>query len=364
MMLWIYWDPRPELFVIPGIHWPILWYGLLFASGFFIGFPLFASILRRFFLQNPTFSRLDLLKEAIPSFSATGKTALVKELNHCLQRGESARIAAIPPTILKTWQKEIAQSRTPRGAEALARMALEREIGPTYLLSLRMKAHLLTDRLTLYMILATIFGARIGHFLFYERPSEYLSHPWTLFAMSRGGWSGLSSHGAALAILIALWLFQRTAKQWTEAISWVRLLDWVAIPTALAGSLIRIGNFINQEILGTPSNLPWAVLFGHPADYSAPLPRHPVQLYEALFYALVFLLLWRLSFRPLILCRTGTLIGLFLILVFSFRFCIEFVKMEQSHLLSHEQLFTMGQYLSIPLIILGIYFLLLPRKRE
>ena len=102
------------------------------------------------------------------------------------------------------------------------------------------------------------------------------------------------------------------------------------------------------------TDVPWAVVFGHAADHSLPVPRHPVQLYEALFYALVFALLWRLSFRVKYLMTQGMLIGIFLILIFGFRFVVESWKMEQSHLLSTA--LTMGQILSIPVIALGIFF--------
>ena len=101
---------------------------------------------------------------------------------------------------------------------------------------------------------------------------------------------------------------------------------------------------------------PWAVIFGHPADHTPSVPRHPVQLYEALFYLAVFFFLWALSYRPYFLLAKGKLVGLFLILVFGFRFLIEFLKMEQSHLLGAACPLTMGQILSLPAIALGLVF--------
>ena len=220
--------------------------------------------------------------------------------------------------------------------------------------ALKQNAVKITDRVTVYMVIATAVGARLGHFLFYERPSEYLNNPLEILRTWEGG---LASHGAAIAIIFALWLVSKWAKKMDSGLNLIRLLDLVCVPTALAGAFIRFGNFINQEILGTPTDLPWAVVFGHPADGSIPIPRHPVQLYEAFFYLAVFFLLWRLSFHRKFLYIQGGLIGLFLVLVFGFRTLIEFLKLEQSWILPENAL-TMGQWLSIPLVILGLLLLL------
>jgi prolipoprotein diacylglyceryl transferase len=223
---------------------------------------------------------------------------------------------------------------------------------PQVIVSLKKQAIFLADRLTVYIVLATIIGARLGHYFFYENPSSYLRTPWEIFQIWKGG---LASHGAAVAIVIATWLFMYRYKSKMRQLTWLHLLDFVSVPTALAGAFIRVGNFFNQEILGTETNVSWAVIFGHPADRSAPVPRHPVQLYEAFLYAAVFVLLWRLSFRFKYLLGPGRLIGIFLTLVFGFRFCIEYWKEEQSHLLSTS--LTMGQILSIPAVLIGIFLL-------
>lgn len=273
----IYWDPDPDLFIIPILHWPIKWYGFFFAFGFAIGFLIFKKILIRFFLQNEP-------------------------------------------------EKKIQEIQN--------------------------QSLMITDKITVYLVIATAVGARLGHFLFYESPSEYLLRPWEILQIWKGG---LASHGAAIGILVGIFLFSRWSRKIDSDLTWMRCLDFVSIPTALAGAFIRFGNLMNQEILGTKTDLPWGFIFLHPVDGSFPIPRHPVQLYEALFYVFVFVLLWRLSFRPSFLCKQGKLIGLFLILVFSFRFLIEFLKVEQSFLLTSQTL-TMGQWLSIPLIILGIFY--------
>jgi phosphatidylglycerol---prolipoprotein diacylglyceryl transferase len=277
----IYWDPSPNLFIIPILNWPILWYGLFFAIGFLVGFPLFEGILLRYFLQ----------------------------------------IGAV--------------------ASDLKQIALK-----------------VTDRVTVYVVLATALGARLGHFLFYEKPSEYLNNPFEILQIWKGG---LASHGAAIAIIFTLFLLSRWTKKIDSGLTCIRLLDFICVPTALAGSFIRIGNLFNQEILGTTTNLPWGFLFGHPRDGSFPIARHPVQIYESIFYLIVFLILWRLTFRKAFLLKEGKLIGLFLILVFGFRFFIESIKLEQSYLLTDSSYLTMGQWLSIPLFFLGLFFIVRSR---
>lgn len=212
----------------------------------------------------------------------------------------------------------------------------------------KIQAKTLAEKMTFYVIVGTVVGARLGDVFFYQSPSTYLHDPFSIFKVWTGG---LASHGGALGILIALWLFSRRY----PVLSWSRWLDLVVVPAGIVGFFIRIGNFINQEVLGKITDVPWAVVFGHAADGSLPAPRHPVQLYEALFYLTVFgLLFWLFHKKEL---REGRLAGLFLVLVFSFRFFIEFFKEEQSVLLSGSHLFDMGQLLSLPFLVLGLYLL-------
>lgn len=210
------------------------------------------------------------------------------------------------------------------------------------------EAIVLTDRLTWYVVAGTVIGARLGHVLFYS-PEYYLHHPLEIFQTWKGG---LASHGGAIGILIALYLYSKWIHQKYPAISFIRMLDFVCIPAALAGVFIRIGNFINQEIVGTPSNAPWAVIFGNPSDGSFPLPRHPVVLYEALAYLVIFIFLFNLWRRFKFKLRPGIICGTFFILLFSARLIIEFWKSDQQGIMSGQLLQT-GQYLSIPFIALG-----------
>jgi prolipoprotein diacylglyceryl transferase len=217
----------------------------------------------------------------------------------------------------------------------------------------------IADQVTLYVAAGAVLGARLGDVLFYQDWANYARDPWTLLRVWEGG---LASHGGAFGVLAALFCVRLRRRKRDPQLSFLRLLDVTVIPAALAGSMIRIGNFFNQEILGTPSSLPWAVIFGHPIDGSAPSPRHPVQLYESLYYLALFFVLFALWMRSTRARRPGTASGLFLVAVFSFRFLVEFVKVEQSVRVGPDAWLTMGQLLSMPFILLGVALLLGRRK--
>jgi len=204
------------------------------------------------------------------------------------------------------------------------------------------------DQISSYILVGTVIGARLFDVLFYEKG-------WHVLAIFRFWESGLSSHGAVIGLILAVCFYQRKYRQFTL----LQLLDRLSIVAGVAAACIRIGNFFNQEILGTLSTLPWAVMFGHPADGSFPAPRHPVQLYEALYYLLIFGVMWRLR-KQLNTWREGRLCGLFLTLIFGFRLVIEVVKEEQS--LWNPLFLTMGQWLTLPFLVFGL-FLLLRRAR-
>jgi prolipoprotein diacylglyceryl transferase len=215
------------------------------------------------------------------------------------------------------------------------------------------------DRLTVYMIAGTLIGARLGDLLFYQDWGQLARDPFSVFKVWEGG---LASHGAAVGILMALFLYARKIQRECPQLNFLRVLDLVAIPTSLGCGFIRLGNFFNQEILGTVTALPWGVVFGHPADGGPLVPRHPAQLYEAFALWAVFGILMLYWKKHSDLKNEGRIAGLFIVLVFAFRFCVEFLKPEQSAHLSISGVFTMGQYLSIPFVLLGIY--LLYRKRS
>lgn len=202
-----------------------------------------------------------------------------------------------------------------------------------------------------YMVFGTLVGARLGHCLFYD-PVFYLSNPLEILKVWHGG---LASHGAAIGIFTALYLYTRSRPD--QAYLW--MLDRIAIPTALGGFFIRIGNLFNSEIIGIPADLPWAFVFAR----TDALPRHPVQLYESIAYGLVFLLLYRVYNAQQARTPRGLLLGLFMVCVFSFRIVAELVKVRQAAY-EYDLPLSVGQLLSIPLIALGIALLVHAWKQK
>ncbi len=276
--LFINWNPDPDIFTIPGIDWPVRWYGLSWALAF-IG---------SHFVMNKV-------------YKTEGRT-----------------------------EKEL-------------------------------------DLLTLYIVLATIIGARLGHCLFYGplfdvvNPATgsvvkegYLSHPLNLLKVYEGG---LASHGGAIGIIIGMWLYCRKTKE-----SWLWLFDRLVIVVPFAGMCIRLGNLMNSEIIGKPTTVPWGFRFmQNPEDvinfnaHQVPIPpRHPAQLYEAIFCLFLFVafyLLWkyrRQKYGP------GFMFGLFCVVLFTERFIDEFLKEAQEDFEKTLPI-NMGQILSIPFILAGIY---------
>lgn len=206
------------------------------------------------------------------------------------------------------------------------------------------------DSLTYYMIFGTVIGARLGHVLFYE-PAWYLSHPLDILKIWQGG---LASHGAAIGILLALYFFCRKHKK-----TYLWTLDRIVIVVALAGVFIRTGNLMNSEIFGDATSLPWAFVFQRIDD----IPRHPTQIYEALSYLIIFLLLTRYYYRKNGNPPEGVIFGWFLISLFAMRFLIEFIKEPQVNFES-TMLLNMGQILSIPFIFTGIGLLIWAKRKK
>lgn len=202
----------------------------------------------------------------------------------------------------------------------------------------------LLDELATYMIISTVIGARLGHVLFYE-PLSYLQHPLDILKIWQGG---LASHGAAVGILIALYIF---ARRKNKPYFWA--LDRVVIVVALAGFFIRTGNLMNSEIYGKPTDLPWAFIFTRIND----IPRHPTQIYEGMSYLATFFFLLNYYYKKNGSPRPGDIFGMFLIAIFGMRIIIEFLKEPQVGF-ENQLTFNMGQMLSLPFVIAGIYLLL------
>lgn len=277
---WV-WNPDREAFHIPFIDFPIYWYSLFFALGFYGAVVIARSLVR---------------SRAI---------ALVGR--------ESADFHAID----------------------------------TYI-----------ERLALYGFIGIIIGARLGHVLFYE-PYHYLTHPFDVILFRQGG---LSSHGAVIGLCVALWRFQ---KKYGPALPYLPvgadLLDLISISSAWTAGCIRIGNFFNQEIVGTITSVPWAVVFLSPVDGEGGVPRHPTQLYEACtaFLLLIPLLLLGRGGR---FAQDGRIAGWYVIILFSFRVVLELFKTPQCDF--DVGCLHVGQLLSLPAILLGIGLVVRARVRK
>lgn len=273
--LYINWNPAPEMFTIPGINWPVRWYGLMWAFAF----------LASHFIMN---------------------------------------------RIYKT--------------EGRSEKAL--------------------DTLTLYIILGTVLGARLGHCLFYGPLFDeydavtgqllqegYLSHPLNMLKVYEGG---LASHGGAIGIITAMILYCRKTKE-----SWLWLFDRLVVVVPLAGMFIRIGNLINSEIIGKVTDVPWAFVFKQIDDQ----PRHPAQLYEAIYCLFLTLFMYWFWKNKRSTVGPGFMFGMFCVLLFVERFLDEFLK-ENQEAFENSLTFNMGQILSIPFIAVGIYMMWQSYKRK
>jgi prolipoprotein diacylglyceryl transferase len=263
----------------------------------------------------------------------------------------------------------------------------------------------LLDTLTVWAVISTIVGLRLGHCLFYD-PGYYLAHPVEILKIWEGG---LASHGAAIGVPLGLYFFcrrtfyfqripQRRQPRETEAnrrkaaekfahtpqqpllpelklvarakanpdtcikykMSYLWLLDRIVIVVALTGFFIRIGNLMNSEIYGIQTSLPWGFIFERRHEV---VPKHPTQIYEALAYLLIFfILLYAYAKKATLLNRRGFLFGAFLVLVFTFRFLVEFIKERQADFEEGMPL-DMGQLLSIPFVLLGVSMLIYSFRR-
>jgi phosphatidylglycerol---prolipoprotein diacylglyceryl transferase len=232
----------------------------------------------------------------------------------------------------------------------------------------------LLDKLVMYMVPATVIGARLGHVFFYGPywgPEGYLSNPIEIFKIWEGG---LASHGAAIVILLALWYFSN--KVIKRPYLW--MLDRIAAPIAIAGAFIRLGNLVNHEMVGYVTDVPWGFRFLHHdcmnlidgqylCEWSDIPVRHPANLYESLAYFLSFGILMFLFWKKNAWKKQGMVFGTFLILIFGFRFLIEFVKESQTDNDSMVDVSTglnTGQWLSVPLVLAGIILIILARKKS
>lgn len=205
------------------------------------------------------------------------------------------------------------------------------------------------DNLLIYIVIGVIVGARLGHCFFYD-PSYYFANPMKILAIWEGG---LASHGGGLGAIIAAGIYSRK-----HQMNFMWLLDRLAICTALFGFFVRSANFVNSEILGTPSNVAWAVVFARIDN----IARHPSQLYEAIAYLAIFIVLTFIYKQKKDKTPQGSILGIFLILIFTARFLIEMLKEKQAAYAADISL-TAGQMLSIPFFIAGIILVIWSAKK-
>ncbi len=211
--------------------------------------------------------------------------------------------------------------------------------------------------LLIWCVLGTLLGARLGHVFFYEWDS-YSQHPWEILKVWKGG---LASHGGAIGVITGVLCFSyfttRRSPLWT--------FDRVVIPIALVGAMIRMGNLMNSEIFGGPTDLPWGMWFVNSFEWRNVYPGiacHPTQIYEALCYLALFGLLMWLYWRKNAEARPGLIFGIFLVGIFLPRFFIEFIKNDQVAF-EADMALNMGQWLSIPFVIAGIFFIIRAMRR-
>lgn len=216
------------------------------------------------------------------------------------------------------------------------------------------------DSLFIYVIIATLAGARIGHFLFYD-PEFLFRKPLEVLLPFRfspkfefTGYAGLASHGAVIGIITAMYFFSK--KVLKKPLLFI--LDRITIPVAIGGAFVRLGNLMNSEIIGKPTNSDYGFIF---RKLGEDFPRHPAQLYEAAGYAVIFIILMYVYWKTNKKEKLGYLFGLFFVLLWSVRFVVEFFKEPQVGERATWILNT-GQWLSIPLILIGFYYMFRKNK--
>lgn len=213
------------------------------------------------------------------------------------------------------------------------------------------------DKLFIYVIIATIIGARLGHVIFYgwDYYSQHLLEIFLPIAKTATGYKfvgfqGLASHGGSFGILIAVWLYSKKITK--RNMLWT--LDRLAVPVALVSAMIRTGNLMNSEIYGVATSMPWGFIFDRNGETVA---KHPTMVYEALCYFITFILLLYFFYKKNSLKdRQGLFLGIFFIGIFLSRFLIEFIK-ENQEAFEANMVINVGQILSIPFILAGIYLI-------
>jgi phosphatidylglycerol:prolipoprotein diacylglycerol transferase len=209
------------------------------------------------------------------------------------------------------------------------------------------------DDLVFYATLGVILGGRLGYVLFYK-PGEYFQHPAEILRLWDGG---MSFHGGVIGVSLGI-LYMA----WRQKLDWLRIHDYVACCVPFGLFLGRLANFVNGELWGGPTDLPWGVVFPAAGD----LPRHPSQLYEAALEGiLLFVILWYMFWKTKARYQPGRLVGAFILVYGLSRFALEYIREPDEHLVAFAQAthLHMGQWLSLPMIVAGLYLLLTAKRR-
>jgi prolipoprotein diacylglyceryl transferase len=360
LIAWLYWNPSKTAFTVPLLDRPVAWYGILFVTGFILGYLIIIPIFSRFLRQTKHLSALDiknwplLLSKIQSDSSNTIVSDTQKRLNSTFQTlATSAALDtnnqdSILQALNAVWKRK-----------NLKREEIETAF-PGAIEPINHTSHFLADRLCWFIVLGTLIGARLGAVFFYDWP-YFRTHPMEIFKVWNGG---LASHGGTIGVAIALYLYILYVKKWVPSLSFLTLMDCVSIPVPLAACFIRLGNFVNQEILGTHTLLPWGVIFGSPVDGSSPIPRHPVQLYEAISYFLAFVIFYLLWKKGKDRIGSGLISGLMFVLIYSSRIILEFWKETQESSLLDSEYLQAGQLLSIPFVLIGFALIWHSQKKQ
>ncbi|MCB1136109.1 MAG: prolipoprotein diacylglyceryl transferase [Chlamydiia bacterium] len=361
LVAWMHWDPNSIAFHIPIVDHPVRWYGILFVIGFAISYFIMARLLAHKLACHRDFQETDVrdwnafvgwFQRRLSDHAYEASDDILRHLTDAQRKalvewksGQTVR-PELKSALLRALTVAVRQDPEFQGQRCL----LE-ELDIAGFISTKEHAYQLTDQLIVYVIFGTVIGARLGHIFFYDL-SYYLNDPIRALKVWEGG---LASHGGAIGIILALVLFCYRIRNRYPSITFLNLMDYIAICAGLVGACIRMGNFVNQEIVGKATSLPWAIVFGHARDGSAPEPRHPVQLYEGVFYLCVFGLLSKIWLDRGGKLRPGLLLGIFFTLVFTFRFFVEGLKEPMAEGIDGESFLMMGQWLSLPFIAVGLY---------
>jgi len=337
---------------MPYFERPVMWYGVCWAIGFFFALFITSEIVKRFFLYRPEYVSGDIVDKVGLKAKLKEQFGLEGDNMVALLNGLLIKETLTPPKnrfhrmLLRFAQKRLVDERY---RVLQNRLSFDEQLKKVTL-SLVKRSTQISELGWIFIAVGTVIGARLGHILFYHHPAEYFFDPLKVFRIWEGG---LASHGAVAGILTSVYVWYKWKRKEYPYMSFLGWTDLSVIPVLFGCAFIRIGNFFNQELLGTVTTVPWAIIFGNPEDGGIPQPRHPVQLYEAFFYFILMVVFYRLFFRRKKPLGQGVLTGLLLGSVFTFRFVVEFWKEQQGYFDPH-MLLHMGQILSIPCIVAGV----------